>query len=150
MEFVTRRITYNVARIKHGLQKKLTMGNIDAERDWGFSGDYVRAMWSMLQHDTPEDFVIATGVSHTVREFLQIAFARVDLDYREHVETNAELMRPADVFHLRGDNTKARRLLNWEPQVSFEQLVEMMVTSDLDLVSKNSSNALSSEAYQLR
>jgi len=150
MEFVTRRITYNVARIKHGLQDKLTMGNIDAERDWGFSGDYVRAMWLMLQQDTPEDFVIATGASHTVREFLQIAFARVGLDYREHVETSSELLRPADVFHLRGDNSKARRLLGWEPQVAFEQLVEMMVTSDLDLVSKNSSKALSSEAYQLR
>jgi len=150
MEFVTRRITYNVARIKHGLQDKLTMGNIDAERDWGFSGDYVRAMWLMLQQDSPEDYVIATGVSHTVREFLHIAFARVGLDYREHIETNPDLMRPADVFHLRGDNSKARRQLGWEPQVSFEQLVEMMVTSDLDLVSKNSSKALSSEAYQLR
>jgi GDPmannose 4,6-dehydratase len=149
-EFVTRRITYNLARIKHGLQDKLTMGNIDAERDWGFSGDYVRAMWLMLQQETPQDFVIATGVSHTVREFLNLAFARVGLDYREHVETNPELMRPADVFHLRGDYSKARRLLGWEPQVGFEQLVEMMVTSDLDLVSKNSSNALSSEAYQLR
>jgi len=126
------------------------MGNIDAERDWGFSGDYVRAMWLMLQQETPQDFVIATGVSHTVREFLNLAFARVGLDYREHVETNSELMRPADVFHLRGDYSKARRLLGWEPQVGFEQLVEMMVTSDLDLVSKNSSNALSSEAYQLR
>jgi len=107
-------------------------------------------MWLMLQQDSPEDYVIATGVSHTVREFLHIAFARVGLDYREHIETNPDLMRPADVFHLRGDNSKARRQLGWEPQVSFEQLVEMMVTSDLDLVSKNSSKALSSEAYQLR
>jgi GDPmannose 4,6-dehydratase len=148
IEFVTRRVSYNVARIKLGLQEKLKMGNLDAERDWGFAGDYVRAMWLMLQQDAPDDFVIATEVAHTVKHFVELAFARVGLDYRDHVEVDPELLRPADVFHLRGDCSKARRQLGWKPLVSFEQLVEMMVSGDLDLVARTSSKTLSSGTYQ--
>ncbi len=148
VEFVTRRISYNVARIKLGLQEKLKMGNLDAERDWGFAGDYVRAMWLMLQQDTPDDFVIATEVAHTVKDFVELAFARVGLDYRNHVEVDPDLLRPADVFHLRGDCSKARRELGWKPVIGFEQLVEVMVTSDLDLVARTSSKPLSLGTYQ--
>src|SRR5437588_2284310 len=136
IEFVTRKVSYNVARIKLGLQQKLKMGNLDAERDWGFAGDYVRAMWLMLQRDTPEDYVIATGVSHTVRHLLEVAFTHVGLDYRDHVEIDPEFLRPAEVYHLRGDCSKACQQLGWEPRVSFEQLVEMMVDSDHELVSR--------------
>jgi GDPmannose 4,6-dehydratase len=136
IEFVTRKVSYNVARIKLGLQQKLKMGNLDAERDWGFAGDYVRAMWLMLQQDTPEDYVIATGLTHSVKELLEVAFAQVGLDYRDHVEIDPELLRPAEVYHLRGDFSKARRRLAWEPSVTFEQLVKMMVESDLELISK--------------
>jgi GDPmannose 4,6-dehydratase len=143
IEFVSRRVTYNVARIKLGLQEKLKMGNLDAERDWGFAGDYVRAMWLMLQQVKPDDYVIATGQTHSVRRLLEIAFSHVGLDYRNHVEIDPELLRPADVQHLRGDCAKARRILGWNPEVSFEKLVEMMVDSDLDLVSKDISGAVS-------
>ncbi|HTR48916.1 MAG TPA: GDP-mannose 4,6-dehydratase [Verrucomicrobiae bacterium] len=131
VEFVTRKVTYNIALIKFGLQKSLRMGNLDVQRDWGFAGDYVRAMWLMLQQETPQDFVIATGVSHTVRHLLEVAFAHAGLDYREHVEIDPELLRPAEVFHLLGDSSKARRELGWEPTVSFDQLVRMMVDEDL-------------------
>src|SRR5580693_1450276 len=120
IEFVTRKVSYNVARIKLGLQDKLPMGNLDAERDWGFAGDYVRAMWLMLQQDAPDDYVIATGTSHSVKHLLELAFAHVGLDYRDHVEVAQDFLRPADVFHLRGDYTKARQRLGWEPNVSFE------------------------------
>jgi GDPmannose 4,6-dehydratase len=144
IEFVSRRITYNVARISLGLQDKLKMGNLDAERDWGFAGDYVRAMWLMLQQDTPDDFVIATGVSHSVRHFLEIAFAHVGLDYRDHVEIDPDLLRPADVYHLRGDCSKARSQLDWRPQVGFEGLIEMMVDADIDLVSRTAPSTLPS------
>lgn len=133
-EFVTRKITDAVARIHHGLQKKLKLGNLDAQRDWGFSGDYVRAMWMMLQHDTPDDYVIATGEKHTVREFLQHAFNHVDLNWEDHVEVDPDLLRPADVHTLCGDATKARETLNWEPEVSFSELVTMMVEADLQRV----------------
>ena len=143
IEFVSRRVTYNVARIKLGLQDKLKMGNLDAERDWGFAGDYVRAMWLMLQQDKPDDYVIATGQTHSVRRLLEVAFSHVRLDYRKHVEIDPELLRPADVQHLRGDCTKARRTLGWYPEVTFEKLVEMMVDSDLQLVSKDVSGAVS-------
>jgi GDPmannose 4,6-dehydratase len=143
IEFVSRRVTYNVARIKHGLQTTLKMGNLDAERDWGFAGDYVRAMWLMLQQGKPDDYVISTGETHSVRRLLEIAFSRVGLDYRDHVEIDPELLRPADVQHLRGDCTKARRALGWHPEVSFEQLVEMMVDCDLNLVSRDLSGAAS-------
>lgn len=137
IEFVTRRVSYNVAKIKLGLQQKLKMGNLDAERDWGYAGDYVRAMWLMLQHETPEDFVVATGQTHSVRRLLEVAFAHVGLDYGDHVEIDSELLRPAEVHHLRGDYSKARQKLGWEPFVRFEKLIEMMVDSDLALLEQN-------------
>ena len=133
-EFVTRKITDAVARIHHGIQKKLKLGNLDAQRDWGFSGDYVRAMWMMLQHENPDDYVIATGEKHTVREFLQHAFDHVNLNWEDHVEVDPALLRPADVNTLRGDASKARQTLNWEPEVSFPELVAMMVEADLQRV----------------
>jgi GDPmannose 4,6-dehydratase len=143
IEFVSRRVSYNVARIKMGLQPKLKMGNLDAERDWGFAGDYVRAMWLMLQQEKPDDYVIATGQTHSVKRLLEVAFSHAGLDYRNHVEIDPELLRPADVQHLLGDFSKARRILGWQPEVSFEKLVETMVDSDLQLVSKDVSGAVS-------
>lgn len=143
IEFVSRRVSYNVARIKLGLQDKLKMGNLEAERDWGFAGDYVRAMWLMLQQEKADDYVIATGRTHSVKHLLEVAFSRAGLDYRDHVEIDSELLRPADVQHLRGDCAKARRVLAWHPEVTFEKLVEMMVDSDLQLVSKDISGAVS-------
>jgi GDPmannose 4,6-dehydratase len=137
IEFVTRKVSHNVARIKLGLQEKLRVGNLDVERDWGFAGDYVRAMWLMLQQTEPDDYVIATGVTHSVRRLLELAFAHVGLDYREHVEIDPALLRPAEVYHLRGDYAKARQRLDWEPAMSFEQLVATMVDNDLGLVSKS-------------
>ncbi len=131
LEFVTRKVTHGAARIKLGTQKKLKMGNLEAERDWGFAGDYVKGMWMMLQQDKPEDYVIATGVSHSVRELVQIAFERLDLDYQEYVEVDPDLLRPAEVYHLRGDFSKAQRELGWTPTVTFEELVKMMVDEDL-------------------
>lgn len=130
-EFVTRKITDAVARIKLGSQQELRMGNLDAKRDWGFSGDYVRAMWMMLQQDAPSDYVVATGETHSVREFLEIAFSHVGLDYTEYVVTDPAFMRPAEVDLLLGDSTKARTTLGWVPQVSFRELVTMMVDADL-------------------
>jgi GDPmannose 4,6-dehydratase len=138
IEFVTRRVTYGAARIKLGLQEKLKMGNLDAERDWGFAGDYVEAMWLMLQQESPDDFVIATGETHTVRRLLEVAFNRVGLDYRKFVEIDSALLRPAEVHHLCGDYSKARRKLGWKPTVGFEKLVEMMVDSDLALLERSS------------
>ena len=135
-EFVTRKITDAVARIHHGIQKKLKLGNLDAQRDWGFSGDYVRAMWLMLQHDKPDDYVIATGEKRTVREFLQHAFDHVNLNWEDHVEVDPALLRPADVNTLCGDATKARKTLNWKPEVSFTELVNMMVEADLQRVAE--------------
>jgi GDPmannose 4,6-dehydratase len=119
------------------------MGNLEAERDWGFAGDYVRAMWLMLQQEKPDDYVIATGQTHSVRRLLEVAFSHVGLDYQNHVEIDPELLRPADVQHLRGNCAKARRTLGWHPDVTFEKLVEMMVDSDLQLVSKDVSGAVS-------
>jgi GDPmannose 4,6-dehydratase len=136
VEFVTRKVSYSVARIKLGLQQKMKIGNLDAERDWGFAGDYVRAMWLMLQQDTPKDYVVATGKTHSVRQLLDLAFGHAGLDYRNHIEIDPELLRPAEVFHLRGDYEQARRELGWEPQVGFEQLIGMMVESDLKSLSK--------------
>jgi GDPmannose 4,6-dehydratase len=130
-EFVTRKVTYAVARIKHGLQKKLKLGNMDALRDWGFAGDYVRAMWLMLQQPTPDDYVIATGEEHSVRELVKLAFAHAGLKWQEHVEIDESLLRPAEVTTLCGDSSKARRVLGWKPEVSFEGLVRMMVDADL-------------------
>jgi len=131
LEFVTRKVSYGVARIKLGQQKTLKMGNLDAERDWGFTGDYVRAMWMMLQQDKPQDYVVATGITHSVRRLLEVAFSHVRLDYRDHVELDPTLLRPAEVQHLRGNYSKARLELGWEPTVGFEGLVQMMVDADL-------------------
>lgn len=130
--FVTRKITQAVGRIKHGLQDKLYLGNIDAKRDWGFAGDYVHAMWLMLQQDTPDDYVVAMNETHSVREFLELAFGHVGLDYNDFVEIDQRYYRPAEVDLLLGDSSKARRQLNWEPQVSFHELVQMMVETDLE------------------
>jgi GDPmannose 4,6-dehydratase len=131
LEFVTRKVSDAVARIKLGVQDKLRMGNLDAQRDWGFAGDYVEAMWMMLTQQEPNDFVIATGVKHSVREFVEKAFARVDLNWQEYVEVDPTLMRPADINTLRGDASKAREQLGWQPRVSFDDLVAMMVDADL-------------------
>jgi len=129
-EFVTRKITDGVARIKAGLSKELKLGNLDAKRDWGFAGDYVEAMWMMLQQDEPDDYVIATGTTHTVREFAELAFSLVDLDYRDYVKADEKLFRPAEVMVLMGDAGNAKTKLGWEPKVKFEELVSMMVESD--------------------
>jgi GDPmannose 4,6-dehydratase len=131
LEFVTRKVTDGVARIKLGLAAQLPMGNLEAHRDWGFAGDYVRAMWLMLQQDEPDDFVIATGIAHSVRELVEIAFARADLDWQKYVVVDPALLRPAEVDHLLGDPTKAKKQLSWAPTVDFKQLVEMMVDADV-------------------
>jgi len=135
-EFVTRKVTDAVARIKLGLQKELRLGNLDAKRDWGFAGDYVRAMWLMLQQPKPDDYVIATGETHSVRELVETAFACVDLDWRKHVIQDPALIRPAEVDLLVGDAGKAQRELGWKPEVSFSQLIQMMVEADLELLRK--------------
>ncbi|MBM4093364.1 MAG: GDP-mannose 4,6-dehydratase [Planctomycetes bacterium] len=135
-EFVTRKITDAVARIKFGLQKKLKLGNLDALRDWGFAGDYVRAMWMMLTHDTPDDYVVATGEKHSVREFAEIAFRHAGLDWRDYVEVDERFLRPAEVTTLCGDSGKAKQTLGWKPEVSFADLVRMMVDADLNRVKK--------------
>ena len=134
--FVTRKITRSATRIKLGLQDKLSLGNLDAKRDWGFAGDYVEAMWLMLQQERPEDFVISTGETHTVREFLDLVFARVGLDPAKYVEFDPRFMRPAEVDVLIGDSAKARRALGWEPRVRFRELVDMMVDADLELAER--------------
>jgi GDPmannose 4,6-dehydratase len=131
LEFVTRKASYGAARIKLGRQKKLKMGNLDAERDWGFAGDYVEAMWQMLQQDEPTDYVVASGVAHSVRQLLEIAFGHLGMDYRDYVETDAALLRPAEVYHLLGDSSRARQELGWKPKVSFDGLIKMMVDEDL-------------------
>ena len=136
LEFVTRKITDHVARIKLGQIKELRLGNLDSKRDWGFAGDYVRAMWLMLQQDAPDDFVCATGETHTVREFCDIAFGRVDLDYKDYVVTDLAFVRPAEVELLLGDPAKAKRVLGWEPTVTFQGLVEMMVDADMERLSR--------------
>ena len=135
--FVTRKITCAIGRIKHGLQKKLYLGNLDAKRDWGHAGDYVDAMWRMLQHENPEDFVVATGETHAVSEFLDEAFGYAGLDWREFVEIDARYNRPTEVDLLLGDASKAKKLLNWEPKVSFKELVHMMVDTDMELAARD-------------
>lgn len=134
LEFVSRKITNGVARIKHGRDSRLLLGNLDARRDWGYAGDFVRAMWMMLQQETPDDFVIATGRDRTIREFCEAAFGSVGLDWEEYVEVDERFLRPAEVEVLRGDPSKARRILGWEPEVSFEEMVAMMVERDMELV----------------
>jgi GDPmannose 4,6-dehydratase len=128
--FVTRKITRAAARIKHGLEDKLFLGNLDARRDWGFAGDYVEAMWLMLQQEKPDDFVIATGESHSVREVLDVAFGTLGLDWKPHVQIDPRYFRPTEVDHLLGDYGKARRQLGWQPKVKFQELITMMVKAD--------------------
>jgi GDPmannose 4,6-dehydratase len=136
LEFVTRKITNQAARIKLGMDTELRLGNLDSRRDWGFAGDYVEMMWRMLQQDAPDDYVAATGETHTVREFCEIAFEHVGLDYERHVITDPRFVRPAEVDLLLGDPSKAKRVLGWEPTVSFRELVEMMVDGDMDRLSR--------------
>ena len=143
LEFVTRKVTHQVARIKCGLAKKLLMGNVDAKRDWGFAGDYVRAMWLMLQQPVAEDFVIATGETHSVRELLEVAFSTAGLDWRKYVEIDPKLIRPAEVDLLCGDASKATQKLGWKPTVNFHQLIEMMVTADLKALAGSSAVSVS-------
>jgi GDPmannose 4,6-dehydratase len=134
LEFVTRKISHGVAQIKLGRATELHLGNLEAQRDWGFAGDYVEAMWAMLQQDEPDDYVVATGETHSVREFCEIAFGHAGLDYNDHVVVDERFMRPAEVDLLVGDPGKAKRQLGWEPKVSFRELVETMVDADLDLL----------------
>jgi GDPmannose 4,6-dehydratase len=137
LEFVTRKITHGVARIKMGLDHELRLGNLDAKRDWGFAGDYVRAMWLMLQQDEPDDYVIGTGETHSVREFVEIAFDRVNLDWKKYVMVDPRFYRPAEVDLLLGNPTKARRVLGWREEVSFRELVTMMVDADVAAFEKS-------------
>jgi GDPmannose 4,6-dehydratase len=143
IEFVTRKITYHVAMIKHGLANELRLGNLDAKRDWGFAGDYVEAMWLMLQQDKPDDFVISTNETHTVREFVEMAFTHADLDWKKYVKLDERFNRPAEVELLIGDYAKAKRVLGWEPKTSFKSLVKMMVDSDIKLVDAQKRSGLS-------
>jgi GDPmannose 4,6-dehydratase len=140
-EFVTRKVSREVARIKLGLADKLKMGNIEGRRDWGFAGDYVRAMWLMLQQPAPDDFVIATGITHNVKELLEIAFSHLGLDWQKHVEIDPALLRPAEDNPLTGDAGKANKILGWKPTVTFEQMVRMMVDYDLSVLSKSAALA---------
>jgi GDPmannose 4,6-dehydratase len=135
LEFVTRKVTWHAAAIKLGLADKLTLGNLDAERDWGYAKDYVEAMWLMLQRDAPEDYVIATGVAHSVRDCVEVAFDQAGLSIEEHVVTDPSLVRPAEVEQLIGDATKAREQLGWRPTTDFETMIRLMVDSDLALLS---------------
>jgi len=134
LEFVTRKITHTVAQIKHGLAGELRLGNLDARRDWGHAGDFVRAMWMMLQSETPDDYVIATGNTRTIREFCQVAFDHVGLDWEKYVVVDERFFRPAEVNLLLGDAAKAKKELGWQPEISFEQMVRQMVDNDLELV----------------
>ena len=131
LEFVTHKVTYAVARIKLGLQKDVHLGNLEAQRDWGFAGDYVRGMWLMLQHDTPDDYVLATGETHTIRELCEVAFSHVGLDWEKYVVIDPKFYRPAEVDLLIGDPSKAGKVLGWKPKVSFKELTHMMVDADL-------------------
>ncbi len=144
MEFVTRKISDGAARIKLGLAKELRLGNLDSQRDWGFAGDYVRAMWLMLQQEQADDYVIATGQAYSVRNFVERAFARVRLDWKQYVVQDPSLIRPAEVDHLLGDSSKARRVLGWKPEMDFDGLVNMMVDADLDRLQMNFSRAKNS------
>ena len=138
LEFVTRKVSYGVAKIKLGLSDTLSLGNLNAKRDWGFAGDYVKAMWLMLQQDQPNDYVVATGVSHSVQELVEVAFAHADLDWHDYVKIDQKLHRPAEVDRLVGNSSKARTELKWEPTVDFKKLIEMMVDADLERLTKDS------------
>ena len=137
LEFVTRKVTHGAAKIKLGLADSLALGNLDARRDWGFAGDYVRAMWLMLQREVPDDYVIASGKSHTVRELVEIAFSHVDLDWNQYVRTDPSLLRPAEVDLLVGDPTRAKNELDWAPTVDFDGLIRLMVDADMQRLQKN-------------
>ena len=139
LEFVTRKVTHAAARIKLGLQKRVGLGNLDAQRDWGYAADYVEAMWQMLQQEDPDDYVIATGEAHTVREVCEVAFARVGLDWKDHVHIDPLFVRPAEVDLLVGNNSKAKAKLGWKPRVHFEELIKMMVDADLEGLKAGSS-----------
>ena len=143
MEFVTRKVTHQVAKIKCGLASKLKMGNLDAKRDWGFAGDYVYAMWLILQQSQPDDYVLATGKMHSVRELLEVAFGAVGLNWKDYVEIDPKLIRPAEVDHLCGDATKARENLGWTPKTTFEEMITMMVEADLAQLQRVEQNTLS-------
>jgi GDPmannose 4,6-dehydratase len=147
VEFVTRKVTDGVARIKLGLADSLSLGNLDAERDWGFAGDYVRAMWMMLQQSQPDDYVIATGESHSVRELVELAFDHVGLDWKRYVRLDPKFLRPAEVDHLVGDASKARAALGWRPEVNFAGLVRMMVDADVERLSRAPSKPSGVEAH---
>jgi GDPmannose 4,6-dehydratase len=140
LEFVTRKVTNGVARIKLGLDDHLTLGNLDARRDWGFAGDYVDAMWRMLQQDEPDDYVIGTGTHHTPRDFCDVAFSRVGLDYRDYVRIDPDLLRPAEVDTLLADPSKGRTELGWEPSTRFEELVHIMVDAELERLRAEKAN----------
>ena len=137
LEFVTRKVAYNAARIKLGLVNELRMGNLEARRDWGFAGDYVKAMWMMLQSDTPDDYIIATGETHSVEHLLEVAFSCLDLDWKNFTVQDEKYMRPAEVDLLVGDASKAGKALGWEPEVTFDQLIQMMVEADYQLLRHN-------------
>jgi len=141
-EFVTRKVTNTAAKIKLGLAKELRLGNLEAKRDWGYAADYVEAMWLMLQQGEPGDYVIATGVTHSVKELVEIAFSHVGLNWKEYVIADEKLYRPAEIYELRGDYSKARKELGWEPQVSFENLIKMMVDADLEMLKYRVSPAI--------
>ena len=136
IEFVTRKVTYNAAKIKLGITKELRMGNLDAKRDWGFAGDYVKAMWLMLQQDEPDNYVVDTGATHSVKDLVETAFAYLDLDFQEYVKIDKKYIRPAEVDLLIGDSSKAKKELGWEPEVSFEGLIKKMVDADMELLKK--------------
>jgi len=137
LEFATRKVSHGVAMIKLGMADELRMGNLESERDWGYAGDYVRAMWMMLQDEKPDTYVVATGTTHSVRELCDVAFTHVGLDYRDYVVQDPAFMRPAEVDQLIGDASKAKAVLGWEPTVSFEELVRMMVDADLEMLQRN-------------
>lgn len=141
LEFVTRKVTYNAVKIKLNLQDTISLGNLDAKRDWGFAGDYVEAMWLMLQQDKPDNYVIATGETHTVQELVEIAFGYLNLDWKNHVKIDPRFIRPAEVELLIGDSSKARAKLGWKPKVSFENLVKMMIDSDYKLLTGKQKNS---------
>jgi GDPmannose 4,6-dehydratase len=141
---VTRKVTQHVAKIKLGLAEKIKMGNLDAQRDWGFAGDYIRAMWMMLQQPQADDYVIATGETHSVQELLEVAFSHVGLDWKKYVEIDPKLVRPAEVDYLCGNAGKARNVLGWKPEVTFKQLIEMMVDADLNTLKQSTAGRIAS------
>ena len=134
LEFVTRKVTHAAAAIKLGLAEEVALGNLEAERDWGYARDYVEAMWLMLQQDEPEDYVIATGIAHSVRDLVRVAFEHAGIDPDKHVRLDPRFLRPAEVEHLIGDSSKAREKLGWVPQTSFEEMIHLMVDSDLEML----------------